>query len=117
MEEIISVPAITAITYMLIEVLKLIFTGEKFNKLIPLISCVSGIALGIVTFYACPTIIVANNVLSAILVGGASGLGATGTNQIVKQLQKSMSKSTTDETLDNLEEPENQDQNTDKNDE
>ena len=44
--------------------------------------------LGLVAFYAVPSIIPATNVCVAILIGGASGLTATGTNQIIKQLGK-----------------------------
>ena len=44
--------------------------------------------LGIVCFYVLPSIISAPNVWIAILIGGASGLSATGCNQIFKQLKK-----------------------------
>ena len=39
-------------------------------------------------YYFLPSLIVANNLFSAILVGAASGLSATGCNQIFKQLKK-----------------------------
>ena len=62
----ISVPAIAMAVYLLIEVLKKVFNNnEKFLRLIPLISLTIG-----------------------VIIGGASGLTATGTNQIVKQLTK-----------------------------
>ena len=57
-------------------------------RLIPMWAALLGVVLGIVAFYAVPAIIPADNVLVAILVGGASGLAATGTNQIYKQLTK-----------------------------
>ena len=41
-----------------------------------------------VAFYAVPSIVPAENVFVAILIGIASGLTATGTNQIIKQLGK-----------------------------
>ena len=56
--------------------------------IIPIIGAVLGIVFGIVCFYAIPSIIPATNVLTAILIGGASGLSATGCNQIFKQLKK-----------------------------
>ena len=43
---------------------------------------------GVVAFYAVPQIIPAENVFVAIIIGGASGLTATGTNQAIKQLTK-----------------------------
>ena len=53
-----------------------------------MVAAVLGIILGIVAFYAVPGIIPADNIFTAILIGGASGLTATGANQIIKQLGK-----------------------------
>ena len=86
MEEFVSVPCIVLIVYMVVEVIKLCTKNAVVSKLFPMISCVLGIGLGLVAFFCCPAIIPAGNVLSAILIGGASGLSATGANQIVKQL-------------------------------
>lgn len=87
--ELISVPAIATIVYWIINIIKYaVQENEKFKRFIPLISAALGAVLGVVAFYALPSIIPANNVCVAILVGGASGLTATGTNQIVKQLTK-----------------------------
>ena len=88
MEEFVSIPSIVLIVYMVIEVIKLCTKNEVVSKLFPAISCVLGIGLGIMAFYLCPAVIPANNILSAILIGGASGLSATGTNQIIKQLRQ-----------------------------
>ena len=44
--------------------------------------------LGIVAFYALPSIIPAHDIFTAILIGASSGLSATGMNQIFKQLKK-----------------------------
>ena len=83
----ISVPAIATAVYLLIEVLKKAFNNnEKFLRLIPLIALALGIVSGVICFYFVPSIIPATNVVVAIIIGGASGLTATGTNQIVKQL-------------------------------
>lgn len=85
----ISVPAIAMAVYLLIEVLKKVFNNnEKFLRLIPLISLTIGVIAGVICFYFIPSIIPATNVVVAIIIGGASGLTATGTNQIVKQLTK-----------------------------
>ena len=90
MEQIISIPSIIIICYMLIELLKAVFKNEVFKKFLPIISCLLGIALGITAFYTYPTIIPADNVFTAILIGGASGLSATGTNQIIKQMKEKL---------------------------
>lgn len=84
-----SVPAIVAIVYVLIEGYKAIVNGKaNCLRFIPLIAAVAGAVLGVVAFYLAPNIILAKDVFTAILVGGASGLAATGTNQIFKQLSK-----------------------------
>ena len=43
---------------------------------------------GVIAFFAIPSIIPAENVVVAIVIGGASGLTATGAHQIYKQLEK-----------------------------
>lgn len=87
--ELISVPAIATIVYWVINLIKYaVKDNEKFKRFIPLISAALGAILGLVAYYAVPSIIPAANVCVAILIGGASGLTATGTNQIIKQLGK-----------------------------
>ena len=87
--ELISVPAIATIVYWVINLIKYaVKDNEKFKRFIPLISAALGSILGLVAYYAVPSIIPAANVCVAILIGGASGLTATGTNQIIKQLGK-----------------------------
>lgn len=85
--QIISVPIIATIVYWTINLIKhATNNSEKFKRLIPLVSAGLGAVLGIVCFYSIPDIIPASNVLVAIISGGASGLSATGCNQIIKQL-------------------------------
>lgn len=85
----ISVPAIATAVYLLIEVLKKAFnSNEKLLRFIPLISLVIGAIAGVTCFFFIPSIIPAANVVVAIIIGAASGLTATGTNQIFKQLTK-----------------------------
>ena len=88
--EIISVPAIVSITYALIEAYKKwIAKGrEKYLAFIPLIALILGGVLGVVVFYIEPSIIIAKDVGWALIVGMASGLSSTGTNQVFKQLKK-----------------------------
>lgn len=87
--ELISVPAIAAIVYWVIALVKYaVNDNETFKRFIPIIAAVLGAVLGVVAFFAIPSIVPAENVFVAIIIGGASGLTATGANQIVKQLGK-----------------------------
>lgn len=85
--EITSVPLIVAIVYGALAGYKHLVDGkEKWIKIIPVLAAALGVFLGIVAFCAVPDIIAADNIFTAILIGGSSGLAATGTNQIFKQL-------------------------------
>lgn len=91
--QIVSVPVIVGIVYLVLFIYKHVVSlemvnSEKWTKVIPIIAAVLGIILGIIAFYCLPETIPADNVLMAILIGGASGLAATGVNQITKQLSK-----------------------------
>lgn len=87
--QVISVPIIATIVYWVINLIKYATNNnERFKRLIPILSASIGVLLGIICYYTLPEIIPASNILSAILTGGASGLSATGTNQIIKQLSK-----------------------------
>lgn len=90
MMEIICVPVIVALVFVIMEIYKRYIAkeNETMIRIIPLIAGGLGIMFGIVCFYVFPAIISATNLLTAILVGGASGLSATGCNQIFKQLKK-----------------------------
>lgn len=98
MTDITVIPALAAIVYTIIDIAKTAMGGtEKFNRFIPLIACVLGAVCGVVAFYFVPGTMGTENILVAIVLGAASGLSATGTNQAVKQLTKS----TTKEVMDN----------------
>lgn len=85
--ELVSVPAIAAIVYWVIAIIKYaVKENETFKRFIPLIAAGLGVILGVVAYYLVPGIIPADNVVVAIIIGGASGLTATGVNQIIKQL-------------------------------
>ena len=86
--QLISVPVIGSIVYGIIGLLKSATKhNETFMKLIPLVSAAIGMVCSVIAFYAIPGYIEASNVFMAIVVGAASGLSATGTNQIIKQLK------------------------------
>lgn len=85
--EIATIPAIAAIVYTIIDIVKTAVGGaEKFKRFIPLISCALGAVIGTITYFCVPGVMETQNVLVAIVLGAASGLSATGTNQAVKQL-------------------------------
>ena len=94
--EFVTIPAIAAIVYTIIDMTKTALGGtEKFVRFIPLISCALGAIIGTISFFFVPGVMETSNVLVAIVIGASSGLSATGTNQVVKQLTKPK---TTDDT-------------------
>ena len=87
MTDITTIPALAAIVYTIIDITKTAMGGdEKFRRFIPLIACGLGAVCGIVAFYCVPGVMDTQNLLVAIVLGASSGLSATGTNQVVKQL-------------------------------
>jgi|GEM_PF-66499 hypothetical protein len=108
--EMISVPAIAVIVYFFVAVIKYaVKENETFKRFIPLISAGLGVALGIVAYFAVPQIMPAENVFVAIIIGGASGLSATGAHQIFKQTSKrkeDIKKDTSDSETEKKEEKE-----------
>ena len=89
MNSITVIPAIAAVVYTIIDIVKTACGGdEKFKQFIPLISAVLGAICGVVSFYFIPGVIDTGNLLVAIIIGASSGLSATGINQTVKQLTK-----------------------------
>ena len=87
MTEITTIPALAAIVYTIIDIAKTALGGdERFKRFIPLISCLLGAGCGVVAFYCVPGVMETENLLVALILGAASGLSATGANQIGKQL-------------------------------
>lgn len=85
----VSIPAIAAIVYWIINLIKYTTkNNESFMRFIPLISAGLGVICGVVAFFAVPGVMPTDNIIVAIVIGGASGLTATGFNQIIKQVQK-----------------------------
>jgi len=86
----ISVPAIAAAVYFIVKLIRHAVGEEnaKFEKFVPLIAAGLGVAFAIVCFYALPAVVPADNVVVAIVIGGASGFTAIGTDQMMKQFGK-----------------------------
>jgi hypothetical protein len=85
----------TAILFSCIEGLKKILQkimdetrAEKVLHFLPVISGILGAIFGLVAYFTMPDIMLGNNIWLAIISGAASGLSATGCNQIFKQLKK-----------------------------
>ena len=107
----ISVPAIATVVYWIINFIK---SATKNNKkvlhFVPLMAAGIGAICGVIAFYACPEIIPAANVAVALVIGAASGLTATGCNQIIKQ----MSEAKTEKKESPADKPESDDTESDK---
>lgn len=86
MTEIVTVPVIVGFCYIVGVIIKL-FKNEKLNNFIPGICAITGLVLGIISFYTIPNLVPADNWLTASVIGGFSGLAATGVNQVVKKIQ------------------------------
>jgi type II secretory pathway pseudopilin PulG len=84
----ITVPAIIAIVYLIALIVKSMSTNEKLDRMIPAICGVSGLILGILIFFTIPGWMPVSNWAEAAATGIASGLAATGINQIYKQFTK-----------------------------
>ena len=90
--ELIAVPAIASLVFSIMQIYKKATEKhprkETFLRLVPVVSAVLGIIAGLVCYFAIPGIIAAETAMTAVTIGGASGLSATGCNQIFKQLNK-----------------------------
>lgn len=82
--ELIIIPTLTIICYLIVEVFKL-FVKKKH---LPVISGITGAILGVIAYFITPSLIGGENILTAISIGIISGLGATGSNQILKQIKR-----------------------------
>ena len=78
-----NVAVITALVYIIGIIVR---TTPLDNKWIPAICGVCGIGLGIAAYLIGVPDFPASDILTAMAVGGVSGLAATGINQLVKQL-------------------------------
>lgn len=84
-----SIPAIAAIVYWIINLLKYSTNNnEKLTHFLPIVACGLGAIIGVIAFFAVPSVMPTDNILVAIVFGGASGLSATGFNQVIKQLTR-----------------------------
>jgi len=94
----VTVPIIVSIVYGGITLLKkAVAHNEKVLRLIPIMAASLGAVVSVIAFFARPDLIPAGDAFTALLIGGASGLAATGTNQIFKQFAKKDEEDTGDD--------------------
>ena len=94
------VPAIMIICYAIGAGLK---AWEAFDdRKIPVLMMLCGAVLGVVCIYLAPALIMADDPVSAVAVGVASGALATCVNQAIKQAKKTFPFKYTMETVDEL---------------
>ena len=82
--DLIGIPAIVVISYMITEIFK-VFINKKY---LPIVAGISGGCLGVLSFVLQIDIMPATDIISALAIGIISGLAATGSNQIIKQIKK-----------------------------
>ena len=81
--ELIGIPAIVVISYMITETFKMFMN----NKYLPIVAGISGGMLGVISFVLQIDIMPATDIISALAIGIISGLAATGSNQILKRMK------------------------------
>ncbi len=79
-----AISSITIICYLGAELCKALGLDAKW---LPCVCGITGAVLGLAAMYAMPEF-PAGNIITALAVGIVSGLAATGTNELVKQLSK-----------------------------
>ena len=80
-----AIPIIVVICYIAITAIK----STKINsRWYPLISCGIGMLIGVAMYFVLPEFLGATSMMVAIISGAVSGLAATGSNQVLKQLMK-----------------------------
>jgi len=96
--EVLSMPAIAALCYGFIEILKRTIKNDiKLKNVYPLISALLGSTLGMFAYLAEPDVMVTDSALSSALAGLASGLSATGGNEILQRMKSSKKSEFVDE--------------------
>lgn len=80
-----TIPVIVVICYLLITAIK---TTKIDGKWYPIISCFFGIGSAVAMYCIVPDFLGASSITVAIVSGAISGLAATGSHQVFKQLLK-----------------------------
>lgn len=80
-----TIPIIVVICYIAITAIK---STRIDSRWYPLISCGIGVFIGVAMYFVLPQFLGATSMTVAIVSGAVSGLAATGSNQVLKQLMK-----------------------------
>lgn len=83
--EFLLIPAITIITYFIIEAVKLIPNYDKVKKATPIFASVIGLLLSLIMFF---TNYFTFDIWETIVYGLISGMAATGTNEIITKMKE-----------------------------
>lgn len=87
--DIVTMPIVTTTVYWIMNLIKYSTNySEKVLRQIPLMATICGCLCGLCIFYATPNLLTTDNAFVAVVIGGASGLSATGFNQFIKQMNK-----------------------------
>jgi ABC-type uncharacterized transport system permease subunit len=86
-----TVPLIVVICYVAITAIK---STKMDSRWYPLISCGIGILASTAMYFVLPDFLGATSLMVAVVSGAVSGLAATGSNQVLKQLMKSAEEGT-----------------------
>lgn len=82
----ICIPSIMIIVYIIIEIFKLFL--KKHKKNLPVVAGVFGGIISVFAYFFIPGVFDEVDLLTVIAIGIISGLSATGSNQVIKQLLK-----------------------------
>lgn len=83
--ELLLIPAITIITFFIIEGIKLIPAYDKIKKVTPVFASVIGLLLSLIMYF---TNYFSYDIWETIVYGLISGMAATGTNEIITKLKE-----------------------------
>lgn len=86
-----TVPIIVVACYLIVQAIKATPLNSKWY---PIVSGSVGAVIALVLYFAVPEFIGISSWISALIVGVASGLAATGSNQVFKQLYKAAQEGT-----------------------
>ena len=81
------IPIIIILTYMFIELLKLILKSKEWlSKVLPIFAGLFGGLIGVCIYLSAPSLLNVSNIWGSLEIGIISGLASTGTNQIIKKV-------------------------------
>ena len=83
--ELLLIPAITILTYFVIELIKVIPGYDKVKKLTPIFASFTGLLCSLIMYF---TNYFEFDIWETVIYGLSSGLASTGTNEIIVKLKE-----------------------------